>query len=332
MKLGRNEPCPCGSGKKHKRCCMDSVSKQHVNVIDDIEQAVTMNPNLTFDELNVVAQRKIQHGNECPNDDFYGLTPTQMSRWLYGSFNEWAEVNVSAPSDLTSSPVMRYLELIVDEAMEQGGSFKATTKGNLPAKLVKKASDLLPEFAVAEYEQNISISEYMGSNEDKFNALHYTRILAEVTGIIYLRSGRFHIKKDMQKQYRAHGINTFFLPMLEAAVSQYNWGYFDSWEQGEDLGIFWLFMLWRLQNHSDIEQLVKEVELAFPKLLLQFTPEEYATPTQLLGILIESRFLERFLQFWGFITVDPKRFKDGKYVSRKVEVQPLLKQTFQFAI
>jgi hypothetical protein len=21
LKVGRNEPCPCGSGKKHKRCC-----------------------------------------------------------------------------------------------------------------------------------------------------------------------------------------------------------------------------------------------------------------------------------------------------------------------
>jgi uncharacterized protein len=23
-KVGRNDPCPCGSGKKHKQCCMDS--------------------------------------------------------------------------------------------------------------------------------------------------------------------------------------------------------------------------------------------------------------------------------------------------------------------
>ncbi|MFB4158971.1 SEC-C metal-binding domain-containing protein [Geomicrobium sp. JSM 1781026] len=22
-KVGRNEPCPCGSGKKYKKCCMD---------------------------------------------------------------------------------------------------------------------------------------------------------------------------------------------------------------------------------------------------------------------------------------------------------------------
>jgi preprotein translocase subunit SecA len=21
-KIGRNEPCPCGSGKKHKKCCL----------------------------------------------------------------------------------------------------------------------------------------------------------------------------------------------------------------------------------------------------------------------------------------------------------------------
>ena len=23
MKIGRNEPCPCGSGRKYKRCCLD---------------------------------------------------------------------------------------------------------------------------------------------------------------------------------------------------------------------------------------------------------------------------------------------------------------------
>ena len=22
-KIGRNDPCPCGSGKKYKRCCID---------------------------------------------------------------------------------------------------------------------------------------------------------------------------------------------------------------------------------------------------------------------------------------------------------------------
>lgn len=24
-KVGRNDPCPCGSGKKHKKCCLSAV-------------------------------------------------------------------------------------------------------------------------------------------------------------------------------------------------------------------------------------------------------------------------------------------------------------------
>lgn len=24
-KVGRNDPCPCGSGKKHKKCCLPAV-------------------------------------------------------------------------------------------------------------------------------------------------------------------------------------------------------------------------------------------------------------------------------------------------------------------
>jgi hypothetical protein len=30
MKIGRNDPCPCGSGKKYKKCCFekDEVPKK----------------------------------------------------------------------------------------------------------------------------------------------------------------------------------------------------------------------------------------------------------------------------------------------------------------
>ncbi|MEI8633529.1 hypothetical protein P4S72_18595 [Vibrio sp. PP-XX7] len=69
--------------------------------------------------------------------------------------------------------MMRYLALILDEAMQNEGAIKATSKGNLPTKIVKQASELLPEFAVSQFPINISISEFAGSNEDKFNALHY---------------------------------------------------------------------------------------------------------------------------------------------------------------
>ena len=311
---------------------MNSVSKQHAEVFDNVEQIVAMNPNLTLDEINAVMQSRIHERNNFPNPDFCGLSPSQMANWLYTTFNELEWVTISTPEDVSSSPVMRYLGLILDEAMLNDGSFKATSKGNLPTKLVRQANDALPDFVVSQYQTNISISEYSGSNEDKFNALHYSRVLAETAGIIYRRSGRYHVKKTAKKQYQKHGINAFFLPMLKAATSKYNWGYLDGWEYDIDLRTFWLFMLWRLQSHGCVDQLVEEVATAFPDLLHDCSLDENLSASQLLSTLIESRFIERFLQFWGFVTVDPKRYFLETHVSRKVEMQTLLRQTFQFNI
>ncbi|PHM66122.1 preprotein translocase subunit SecA [Xenorhabdus stockiae] len=328
MKFGRNDPCPCGSGKKYKRCCMDSVSKQQAKLLDDISQFAAMNPNLTLDELNAVTQHRVNEHNNRPNTEFCGLSPTQMNNWMYAPFDQLSCVTINTPDDLSSSPVMRYLGLILDEAMQNEGSFKATTKGNLPTKLVKQACDLLPEFPVAKF---IRINEFSGSNEDKFNALHYTRILAEIAGIIYRRSGRYYVKKDVQKQYQTHGINAFFLPMLEAATTQYNWGYLDNWED-IDIRTFWLFMVWRLQCHGSVDQLSEEVTTAFPALLHQFIPDEYFSPTESLKMVIESRFIARFLQFWGFVTIEYKWGPIENALPRKADILPLLTQTFRFAV
>jgi hypothetical protein len=332
MKLGRNDPCHCGSGKKYKRCCMDSVSKQHAQLTDEVEAMLAMNPDLTIDELNEAIQHKVQDRNNQPHSDLCGLSPTQMSNWLYAPFDELEWVTVSTPEDLSTSPVMRYLALILDEAMENNGSFKATSRGNLPIKLVKPACDLLSEFAVSQFPINISISEFSGGNEDKFNALHYTRVMAEIADIIYLRNGCYHVKKSAQKLYQTQGIHAFFKPMLKATIEKYHWGYLDHFEEDVDLRTFWLFMLWRIQSHNSFEQLIDEVTKAFPDLLQAFSTDEYFSPERNLSMLIESRFIERFLQFWGFLTIDPRRYLNGEPAARIVQIQPLLKQTFEFSV
>jgi len=311
---------------------MNSISKQHASMLDDIEQVAAMSPNLFLEELNIVAEQKIKAANDRPHPEFCGLSSTQMSNWLYAPFKELEQIEIHSPDDLKTSPVMRYLELILDEAMQSDGSFKATSKGNLPTKIVKQASELLPEFAVSQFERHISISEYAGSNEDKFNALHYSRVLAEIAGIIVRRSGRYHVKKAAQKKYLTHGIQAFFIPMFEAATTRYNWGYLDGWEQDIDLRTFWLFMLWRLQSHGNTEQLIAEVITAFPDLLSRCLEDKYSPASQLLGTMIESRFIKRFLEFWGFVTVAPMRHVNEPRMPDKVQIQPLLKLVFQFDV
>lgn len=110
-----------------------------------------MNPNLTIDELNAVMQHRMEEYNNRPNSDFCGLSPTKMGNWLHAPFNEFGWVTIHTLDDLFSSPMMRYLALILDEAMQNDGSFKSTSKGNLPVKLIKQACDLLPEFAIKKY-------------------------------------------------------------------------------------------------------------------------------------------------------------------------------------
>jgi len=43
-KIGRNDPCPCGSGKKYKKCCLDSKSVPINKTISKSEGPVRRNP------------------------------------------------------------------------------------------------------------------------------------------------------------------------------------------------------------------------------------------------------------------------------------------------
>lgn len=41
MKTGRNEPCPCGSGKKYKKCCMEKDEKNHDEMKKEIFEEIS---------------------------------------------------------------------------------------------------------------------------------------------------------------------------------------------------------------------------------------------------------------------------------------------------
>ena len=120
--------------------------------------------------------------------------------------------------------------------------------------------------------------------------------------------------------------------MLEAAITKYNWAYLDGYEYDVDLRTFWLFMLWRIQEHGSIDQLTEEVAIALPDLLQQFSTDNYVEPQEQMNILIELRFIIRFLEFWGLVTVKSTGAFSKLHEPKKLTIQPLLKHTFQFTI
>jgi len=86
-KIGRNQPCPCGSGKKHKRCCGNPLlSKRRVTSVATRAQAM-------FKELEAKEQNRIQqqgHGKPIISTDFndhkmvaVGNTVHFSKKWTY---------------------------------------------------------------------------------------------------------------------------------------------------------------------------------------------------------------------------------------------------------
>ncbi|CZF84044.1 SecC motif-containing protein [Grimontia marina] len=292
-----------------------------------------MSANLTIDELNTLLKSKMDGRNNRPLDAFCGLSPTQMSKWLYTPFGDTAGMSMTIPADLSKSPVMRYLNVIIEAIINSKGSLKATAKGNLPAKIAKVATALLPEFATAQFNEDISISEFAGNNEDHFTALHYTRLLAEIAKIIQLKRGYFVLGAHAKRTYEKEGISGLYFVMLETAVTHYNWAYLDGWQEDISLQQFWRFMLWRLSCHSDISRLTQEMSIAFHDLIHQIEPSPYCNQQDTLGRMIETRFVSRFLEYFGMVVVNPLRMTpEGKPITPKATLQPLLKQTFSFTV
>jgi len=58
MKVGRNDPCPCGSGKKYKKCCFSIESKTDYEQIRDTVKLCNYTDNITEVLCNLLGYMK----------------------------------------------------------------------------------------------------------------------------------------------------------------------------------------------------------------------------------------------------------------------------------
>lgn len=75
MKIGRNDPCPCGSGRKYKNCCLE----------DQGPGLHPEGPAGVFTEIRQALQGR--QCNQASMADFHGLSPDQMHRFLHYPFD-----------------------------------------------------------------------------------------------------------------------------------------------------------------------------------------------------------------------------------------------------
>ncbi len=114
-KIGRNDPCPCGSGKKYKKCCMNKDAK--LNTIEDF-----VHRTLALEDYPKL--RNNQNDNRIYIDDFFDEESIEIDRILYLGLYRFSQYSnsinfKSSKGDIAEERKCLYLLLAFDKYVEK---------------------------------------------------------------------------------------------------------------------------------------------------------------------------------------------------------------------
>lgn len=307
-KIGRNEPCPCGSGKKYKYCCGKGDSKilsfPGVDLLTQTEEPVlpetttymermgmpNMATNMFHDlqaelsQLNVKSEAELHSTIENfmnrkqtkGIDDFFGLSSNQMGHILYDGAEGMKGILELAGTiieeDVSSIPILEEALFLLPRLMEEGG-IKATTQGNLPRTLVLEAWEKL----YGPREKNERLRELMKPNkEGNLRPLHELRIILRNSKLIKLYNKRYSISPKGKKLYEKKDLTSLYIELFKSTAWGFDWN-----EDRRDYNILhplmqqsFIFNLYLLEKiaktWTDGKKLVKRYLTAFPALYEAF--------------------------------------------------------------
>lgn len=333
--IGRNDPCPCGSGKRYKNCCLgreaDGPSTNPAaEVSAEIQKAMEGQVFSSLEEVQAFTKRFMQKRNQTPNEGFHGLSPEQMHRFLHFPFVSPQLVTFPETLGITpAAPILTLFGLLVKAIGEQG--LKPTAKGNLPQKLCREAA--LTYWGEETYRYN---TRFGGINkEDDFLELHVTRIVGGLAGLIRKYKRRFILSRDCRALLAGSGMAGIYPRLLRVYVEKFNWGYWDYYPDYYFIQYSFLFTLYLLNRCGDASRDNSFYEdyflRAFPRVLNEVEPSPVFTPEEEMGTCYTLRALVHFARFLGLAAVEPvtRKLFCRDYRVKKL---PLLQETVQFHI
>jgi hypothetical protein len=323
MKTGRNDPCPCGSGKKYKHCCLGNGDGQGRSgfaqaVANEIAEAAAEQPFESLEELNAYTAELMNERNHCARADFCGLSPVQMSHLLYAPFTSPETVRFA--TDIEPGPdieIMGIFFALVQAIGESG--LKATAKGNLPLKFCKSMAQQLSE--AAHDQRRLRIGGI--SSETDLEQLHCTRLVAELAGLIRKYRGHFVMTRKCNDMLAGQDHGGIYLELLKSYATQFNWAYRDLYPEAEIVQHSFLYTLFLLASFGDSQrpqQFYEDKFLnAFPMAIDIFEETSYSTAKDSARRCYFLRVLDRFAAFFGLaeLVSESRELYDYRYSVRK---------------
>ncbi len=366
-KIGRNDPCPCGSGRKYKHCCgkigkiisfpglngfksegrnqesfgQDNRTFREKNgtpngataVINDLKKAMEGIVFDSIEEVEAFAESFYKKQNSEPVNEFLGISPIQMKMIQDYSFIEKSDLvsfNIESCTDkeLLAVPYVK-MALYVMNFIKEKGKLKATKKlGNFPRILVTNFYEEVSKF----YDERI----FSVRDEWDVPILGLFRELLLLSGIIKKLKGYFQLTKKGLFIVEENNLILLYQTLFNKFSDRLNWlygkPYYKPLEFIQTARIFNLYIL-----HKNPNQFIKVSTLAqyfidaFPFMLIQLPKRLYTTPSEITQLYFKHCFLERFAFYFGLI--DGENQSARKYAKfSSCKTTPLFKKMFTWHI
>lgn len=321
MKTGRNEPCPCGSGKKFKFCCLEKQNFART-IADEIAETAREQPFTSLEDLNAFAQQQMEQRNHRALDEFCGLNPEQMNHLLRFPFESPQTVHFNADVASTRDTEIMQLFIPLVEAIGEDG-LKATAKGNLPLKFCKEIRERMRQANSDKNWRNIDLHIGGISSETDMGTLHVTRLVAQLAGLIRKYRGKFVLTKKCKEMLNAKTYGNLYFELFKAFAIEFNWAYRDRYPEAviiQHSFAYTLFLLTRFGDHQRPQQFYEDKFLdAFPMVLGMFPETTYSTSEEDAARCYFLRSMDRFAVYFGlaeFVLKSQKKYQEKYLVSK----------------
>ncbi|MDH5525630.1 MAG: SEC-C metal-binding domain-containing protein [Desulfobulbaceae bacterium] len=336
MNVGRNDPCPCGSGKKYKKCCLGRMAEglgasPMQDLMAEIGRKLNEGEFSSLEAAQAELDTHMHQKNSAPLDDFHGLSPAQMYRLLHFPFESPDLVRFAEDFEkLPVAPVLTLFALLADALGENNG-LKATATGNLPRRFCQEAA--LYFLGEEQYAERI---RYGGiRSELDFFEMHSLRLVAELAGLVRKYKGKFVLTGKCRKKLASNGVGAVYYDLFRAYVEKFNWAYCDGYQEIpfiQQSFLFTLFLLGKYGNKEREQLFYEDIFLkAFPALLEEIGPRPYQTVEETVRKVYFYRTLKGFVAFFGLAEVQAtsKEILCKRYTIKKL---PLLDQYISFTV
>ncbi len=314
-KIGRNDPCPCGSGKKYKNCCMgkeDGEREESMNerLMEEIGEQISDQAFGSLAEANEFIGRFMERKGSVSQIDFLGLSSHQIHRVLYDPLETLEDMvrfnHALEPEAFQEIPVVKNT-LVFLSRLKDLGPIKSTAKGNLPLAFARELYDAFI-YPSDRFHPRIR-------SEEEAVSVNSLRHVLKMCGWLKKAKNHYSLTVKGTKLVEQGFSASHFFTLMNVFVRRFNWAFQDRYP------LFWIiqggavFSLYLL--HRKAQQFVTDKILAdsfvraFPAVLGEAEAAFYAAPSDEVGSCFSLRFLERFCEYFGL--VDIRREKKGLY-------------------